>query len=112
MAEVAEAAGEAPAPQLPNDISTIYLVSKKTATGASTADFNSGKAMIGTGPYRLVEYAAGDRVALKRNDAYWGTKPAWENVRFKMIPSAPARVAALLGGVTIDYTDQVRARMK
>jgi peptide/nickel transport system substrate-binding protein len=54
--------------------------------------------MIGTGPYRYVEYVAGDRVVLKRNDAYYGQKPAWENVRFKMIPSAPARVAALLAG--------------
>ncbi|MCU0770029.1 MAG: ABC transporter substrate-binding protein, partial [Burkholderiaceae bacterium] len=27
-----------------------------------------------------------------------GAKPQWENVRFKMIPSAPARVAALLAG--------------
>jgi peptide/nickel transport system substrate-binding protein len=41
---------------------------------------------------------AGDRVVLKRNDAYYGQKPAWDNVRFKMIPSAPARVAALLAG--------------
>jgi peptide/nickel transport system substrate-binding protein len=52
----------APAPQLPNDISTIYLVSKKTATGASTADFNSGKAMNGTGPFKFVSFKRGDRV--------------------------------------------------
>ena len=51
--------------------------------------------MIGTGPYRYSEYAAGDRAVLKRNDAYWGPKPAWDTVRFRMIPSAPARVAAL-----------------
>ena len=29
---------------------------------------------------------------------YAGPKPAWDNVRFRMIPSAPARVAALLAG--------------
>ncbi|HEX5640118.1 MAG TPA: ABC transporter substrate-binding protein, partial [Burkholderiaceae bacterium] len=87
-----------PHPLLPNDMVAVMILPKSVAEAAKTEDFNSGKAMIGTGPYRLVEYAAGDRVVLKRNDAYWGQKPAWENVRFKMIPSAPARVAALLAG--------------
>jgi len=87
-----------PHPLLPNDMVAVMILPKSVAETAKTEDFNSGKAMIGTGPYRLVEYAAGDRVVLKRNDAYWGQKPAWENVRFKMIPSAPARVAALLAG--------------
>jgi peptide/nickel transport system substrate-binding protein len=88
----------APAPQLPNDISTIYLVSKKTATGASTADFNSGKAMNGTGPFKFVSFKRGDRVEFARNDAYWGPKPAWTKVTFRIISSDPTRVAALLSG--------------
>ena len=87
-----------PAPQLPNDISTIYLVSKKTATGATTADFNSGKAMNGTGPFKFVSFKRGDRVEMARNDAYWGAKPAWTKVTFRIIPSDPTRVAALLSG--------------
>jgi peptide/nickel transport system substrate-binding protein len=87
-----------PHPLLPNDLSAIMIVPKSVAETAKTEDFNSGKAVIGTGPYRFAEYAAGDRVALKRNEAYWGPKPAWDNVRFRMIPSAPARVAALLAG--------------
>jgi len=87
-----------PHPLLPNDLGAIMILPKSLAETAKTEDFNSGKAMIGTGAYRLTEYVAGDRVVLKRNDAYWGAKPTWENVRFKMIPSAPARVAALLAG--------------
>ena len=47
------------------------ILPKSVAETAKTEDFNSGKAMIGTGPYRLTEYVAGDRVVLKRNDAYW-----------------------------------------
>jgi peptide/nickel transport system substrate-binding protein len=89
---------EKPHPLLPNDMVAIMIVPKSVAETAKTEDFNSGKAMIGTGPYRFVEYVAGDRVVLKRNDSYSGAKPAWENLRFKMIPSAPARVAALLAG--------------
>jgi peptide/nickel transport system substrate-binding protein len=87
-----------PAPQLQNDISTIYIVSKKTATGASTADFNSGKAMNGTGAFKFVSFKRGDRVEMARNDAYWGPRPAWTKVTFRVIPSDPTRVAALLSG--------------
>ena len=87
-----------PHPQLQNDINTIYIVSKKTATGAATEDFNSGKAMNGTGPFKFVRFARGDRVELARNDAYWGPKPAWQKVTFRIIPSDPTRVAALLSG--------------
>ncbi len=87
-----------PHPLMPNDLGAVMILPKSVAETAKTEDFNSGKAMIGTGPYRYAEYAAGDRVVLKRNDAYWGPKPAWDNVRFRMIPSAPARVAALLAG--------------
>jgi ABC-type transport system substrate-binding protein len=65
----------APYPLAPNDLSTIYIVSKKAATGASTEDFNSGKAAIGSGRYKLVRYVNGDRIELLRNDNYWGDKP-------------------------------------
>ena len=87
-----------PHPQLQNDINTIYLVSKKTATGAATEDFNSGKAMNGTGPFKFVRFARGDRVELARNDGYWGERPAWQKVTFRVVPSDPTRVAALLSG--------------
>jgi peptide/nickel transport system substrate-binding protein len=85
-----------PHPLLPNDMAIVSIVSKKAATGATTADFNSGKAAIGTGPYKLVRYARGDRIELVRNDAYWGKKPAAQNVTFKILPNDAARVAALL----------------
>ena len=85
-------------PILPNDLSTIYIVSKKVATGATTEDFNAGKAMVGTGPFRFVGFKRGDRVELARNDAYWDAKPAWARVTFRILPSDPTRVAALLSG--------------
>lgn len=87
-----------PHPLVPNDLAIIPIVSKKVATGATSADFNSGKAAIGTGPYKLVRFARGDRVELARNDAYWGTKPAWETVTFRIITNDASRVAALLSG--------------
>ena len=89
---------QAPNPLLPGEISTIAIVSKRAASGASTDDFNSGRAAIGTGPFRLVSWNRGDRVELARNDAYWGAPPAWEKVVFQIMPNSAARSAALLAG--------------
>jgi peptide/nickel transport system substrate-binding protein len=88
----------APYPNMAIDISTVHIVSKKAAAGASTDDFNSGKAAIGAGPFKLVRYARGDRIELARNDAYWGPKPHWERVTLRILTSDPSRVAALLAG--------------
>jgi len=87
----------APYPLLPNDVSSFLIVSKKAET-APTGDFNSGKAAIGTGPFRFVEFVPGDRIVLERNESYWGPKPAWHRVTLKIIPNNSARVAALLAG--------------
>jgi len=85
-------------PLLPNDLVAIRIVPAKIAPTAKTEEFNGGKLIVGTGPYRFKEYVAGDRVVMERNDAYWGPKPHWKTVRMKMITNAPARVAALLAG--------------
>ena len=71
---------------------------RRSATGASTEDFNSGKAAIGSGRYKLVKYTSGDRIELVRNDDYWGEKSPWDKVTFKIIKNESARVAALLSG--------------
>jgi len=95
----------APYPLAPNDLSTIYIVSKKVATGATTEDFNSGKAAIGSGRYKLVKYTSGDHIDLVRNDNYWGEKSPWDKVTFKIIKNESARVAALLSG-DVDAIEQ------
>jgi peptide/nickel transport system substrate-binding protein len=87
-----------PYPLLPNDMTAICIVSKKAALNATTADFNSGKAAIGTGPYKLARFARGDRIELVRNESYWGRKPPADSLTFRVIPNDAARVAALLSG--------------
>ena len=87
-----------PYPLMANDLSAIFIVSSKAAKGASTEDFNSGKAAIGTGPFKFVRWSRGDRIELARNDSYWGAKPAWDKVTLRLITSDPTRVAALLAG--------------
>ena len=83
-------------PTLPNDVSTIYMVSKKAAENAGSEEFNSGKAAIGTGQFKFGAFKKGDRIELVRNDAYWGAKPEWNSVTLRILTSDPARVAALL----------------
>jgi peptide/nickel transport system substrate-binding protein len=87
-----------PYPNMAVEIATVQIVSKKAATGASTDDFNSGKAAIGAGPYKLVRYSRGDRIELARHDGYWGPKPHWEKVTLRLLTNDASRVAALLAG--------------
>jgi len=80
------------------DVSAIFIVSKKAAEKASTDDFNNGKALIGTGPYKFVSFKRGDRIEVVRNDAYWGGKSDWDKVTFRIIANSAPRLAALLSG--------------
>ncbi len=86
-----------PYPLMPSDMTQVVMISKAAAK-ATTEDFNSGKAAIGTGPYKLVRYAKGDRIELARNDAYWGGRTPWEKVTLRILPQDASRVAALLSG--------------
>ncbi len=89
---------ERPYPLMPNDVAIINIISKKHGEGAKTADYNSGKAAIGTGPYKFVEWVPGDRLVIEKNPDYWGEKAAFDHVVIKPISSGPTRVAALLAG--------------
>jgi len=88
----------------------VFIVSRKAAARSGPEDFDSGKAMIGTGPFRFVRFARGDRVELARNDDYWGAQggksAAWEKVTFRIVPTDPARLAGLLSG-DLDAIEQV-----
>jgi peptide/nickel transport system substrate-binding protein len=95
-----------PYPLMPNEVSAVLIVSRKHGAGAKTPDYNSGKAAIGTGPYRFAEYAPGNRIVVQRNESYWGQKAPWQKVTFRPLKSDPSRVAALLAG-DVDLIDEV-----
>jgi peptide/nickel transport system substrate-binding protein len=73
-----------PYPLMPTDLTQVAIISKQFAA-ASTEDFNSGKAAIGTGPYKVVKYTKSDRLELARNDNYWGGKTPWEKVTLRAL---------------------------
>lgn len=88
----------APYPLLPNDLSAVYIVSKKATADVKTPEFDQGKGMVGTGPFKFVSFARGDRVELARNDAYWGKKAPWDKATIRIITNDSSRMAALLSG--------------
>jgi peptide/nickel transport system substrate-binding protein len=97
---------EGPYPLLPNDLIGVMILDKETHQNVTTEDFNSGRAMIGTGPFRFVSYRSGDRLVVERNDDYWGEKPHWQRVQYRMLTGDAPRTSALLAG-DVDVIDQV-----
>jgi peptide/nickel transport system substrate-binding protein len=93
-------------PLLPVYMSMVAVLNRKADEGMTTEDFNSGKAAIGTGPFKFVSYKPGDRVELERYDGYWGDKPAWQHVDYRFIANDASRTAALLAG-DVDMIDFV-----
>lgn len=88
----------APYGALLQDLAEVMIVSKKAAAKATSEDFDRGKAAVGTGPYKLVRFARGDRIELVRNEEYWGGRLPWDKVTLLILPSDPVRTAALLSG--------------
>lgn len=88
---------ESAAPTLPNDLVRFFIVSSKAAAGlnreTSNEAFNSGKAAIGTGPYKLVSWTPKGDLTLDRFDGYWGGPQPWQRVVRKEIANDAARVA-------------------
>jgi peptide/nickel transport system substrate-binding protein len=57
--------------------------------------------LIGTGPYKFVEYVVGRHVIFEINPDYWGPKPPTQRIVWNIVPDAATRVAALQRG-TVD----------
>ena len=97
-----------PAPTLLVDLDAIAILSRHAAEGKSTSDFNNGRATIGTGPYKFVEWVPGHQLKLERNPAYWGGVEPWEHVTIRPIANDGARVATILSG-DVDMIEGVPA---
>lgn len=62
--------------------------------------------IVGSGPFKFVEYVKDDYVKMERNDEYWGEIPAFKYLVYRNIPEASTRVAELETG-GIDVAQQV-----
>ena len=83
----------APDPILP---ARLYMIQMVPPVASKAADYERNP--VGTGPYKFVEWVAGDHIDLVANPDYWGTKPSIQNVHFRFLPENQTRVAALQAG--------------
>ena len=95
-----------PTPLLMQQIGLVYVLPAKLGPDVGNEDFNSGRATIGTGPYRFVSWTPNDRAVLAANPTWWGGRADFEQVTLRFIPNGAARVAALLSG-QVDLIDAV-----
>ncbi|HWI61973.1 MAG TPA: glutathione ABC transporter substrate-binding protein [Symbiobacteriaceae bacterium] len=66
-----------------------------------------GKSPVGTGPFKLKEWKAGDSVTLVANADYWGGKPKLETVVMRVIPEAGTQLVELKAG-TVDLISGIQ----
>lgn len=69
-----------------------------------TEDFK--KTCIGTGPFKLTGWSAGQSWKVARNDAYWGGAPYLDGIDATITPDQNAKIQAVLAGST-DLTDLI-----
>ncbi len=82
-----------PFPALAYQLSMLFMLPPKWSE-----QHNPAVEAMGTGPYDLVEFLSGDHLELRAKESYWGEKPKFEKVVYRIVPEASTRVAALLAG--------------
>lgn len=87
---------DGPALTLPLELAAVCMVSKAVAERSTTEDFNTGKALVGTGPFKFSAVRRNERIDLVRNDSYWGKKAPWDAATILLLQNEAARSAALL----------------
>ena len=69
------------------------------------SDFNTGKKVIGTGPFKLVENKPGEYMKYEPYDKYWEGRPWFDQVVFRIIPETATAWFALKTG-EVDVTEK------
>jgi peptide/nickel transport system substrate-binding protein len=73
-----------------------FIVSSDTYSGTKLR--SNTDSQIGTGPYKLVKYTAGQQAVLQRNDDYWGPKAKTENLIIRYYSKSSTMKLALQRG--------------
>jgi peptide/nickel transport system substrate-binding protein len=85
------------------DGSNSPILPQHLYAGTDIANNPHNRMPIGTGPFTLSEWVAGDHITLKRNDNYWvAGQPYLDSLIYKIIPQATSRAAAIQAG-EVDY---------
>jgi peptide/nickel transport system substrate-binding protein len=81
---------EKPDPILPLRISFVEIVPRSTSTSQKVRE------PIGTGPYAIADWEYGQKLVLRRNDAYWGTKPDFARAEYQWRSEGSVRAAMVV----------------
>ena len=89
--------------------SSVSVVQSPTAMKALGADYNHHP--VGTGPFVLKSWTAGDRMVLERNPDYWNVgHPYLDRIDLRPIPDSQTRFASLLAGESdVVWADEFEA---
>jgi peptide/nickel transport system substrate-binding protein len=87
---------EKPNPTMVSTMSNFFSAMYSPASFAENGDFTGPP--VATGPFKIVEWQAGQFLRLERNENYWGEKAKIRQLRLRTILDANARVSALQAG--------------
>lgn len=85
-----------PSPTLLSFLTTLSIVPRAYVLQHGNAYFNLHP--VGSGPYMLRAWVQGSKVVLGRNPHYWGRRPIFPSVVFRIVPNEATRVADLESG--------------
>jgi peptide/nickel transport system substrate-binding protein len=81
-----------PDPILPLRLSFLEVVPTSTSTTAKVRE------PIGTGPYKIEQWDAGQKITLSTWDGYWGDKPAYAKAEYQWRSESSVRAAMVTSG--------------
>lgn len=92
----------APAPWLPAQIAPWLAILPPVYAADPANDFAANP--VGTGPYRFTRWDRGSKIALARNDGYFGDtakgSPIAANVEFRFVPDGTTRATDVISGTS------------
>jgi peptide/nickel transport system substrate-binding protein len=81
---------------LPANLTVAYMLPPKYTAERGVVEF--GKAPVGTGPFKLVEWVVDSHLTVERNAEYWKGAPKINRITFRNVPEESGRLAALEAG--------------
>ncbi len=91
-----------PVPILPQRLSRNGAFILEPGHYSELSQDEASQMPVGTGPFKFVEWDRDRQIVLERNDDYWGPKPNFERLVYRVIPEPATMLAeALTGGVDI-----------
>ncbi len=87
---------QAPYPVLLPQLANLSIVPQAVIERVGREQFTLNP--VGSGPFRFVSWARGQRVVLAANTSYWGERATFSRVEFNAVPDAATRVANLRSG--------------